>query len=194
MLKKITFALFFLTLLDVLHAQEGVNSKQNTARCSFTSINQVGLVAGEGDESYQVQTVNGVQYKTWTVGAGVGIDGYRYRSIPVFLQLRKEFSLSSNSFFIYNDIGLNYPWLKDSQKSMYFIASVYSHGIYYDGGVGYRWRIKKQSLLFSSGFTLKEMKADRSNASCPFIGPCFENKDVYQYSLKRLSFKVGFQL
>jgi len=194
MLKKIVFTSYSLILLSVLHAQKIENSKQNKSRCSFTSINQVGFVAGEGDDSYQLQTVNGVQYKTWVFGAGVGIDGYRYRSVPVFLQLRKEFSLASNSFFIYNDIGLNYPWLKDSQKSMYFIASEYSHGIYYDGGVGYRWRIKKQSLLFSSGFSLKEMKEDRSSASCPFVGPCFEYKDVYQYSLKRLSFKVGFQL
>src|SRR5690349_11769323 len=130
MLKKIVFTSYSLILLSVLHAQKIENSKQNKSRCSFTSINQVGFVAGEGDDSYQLQTLNGVQYKTWVFGAGVGIDGYRYRSVPVFLQLRKEFSLASNSFFIYNDIGLNYPWLKDSQKSMYFIASEYSRGIY----------------------------------------------------------------
>src|SRR5437868_5448404 len=162
MLYKIIFISMCLLVATILNAQPVEKPKENKCSCSFTSINQVGFLAGEGDDSYQFQTVNGLQYKTWTAGAGIGIDGYRYRSIPVLLQLRKEFPVSGNAFFIYNDIGLNYPWVKDSQKSTYYGASNYSHGVYYDGGVGYRWRIKKQSLLFSSGFTLKKMKEDRS--------------------------------
>jgi len=174
--------------------QQIEKSKKSGSSCSFISINQAGFVAGEASDSYQLQTVNGVQYKSWMIGAGVGIDGYRYRSIPVFLQLRKEFDLSTNAFFLYNDIGLNYPWVKDNQKQSYVAPGSYSHGIYYDGGLGYRLSLKRQSLVFSSGFSLKEMSENRSSATCPFIGPCFESKDVYHYSLKRLSFKVGLQL
>jgi hypothetical protein len=194
MLKKFAFTSFCLILVSILKAQSGEKSEPDKSRCSFTSINQVGFVVGEAADSYQLQTVNGVKYKTWMVGAGVGIDGYRYRSVPVFLQVRKEFSLSTYVFFLYNDIGLNYPWVKDSQKGVYYGNSQYSQGLYFDGGLGYRLPLKKQSLLFSGGFSLKEMKEDRSMTTCPFVGPCVENKDVYQYSLKRLSFKLGFQL
>jgi hypothetical protein len=127
------------------------------------------------------------------VGAGIGIDGYRYRSIPVFLQLRKEINLKTNALFVYSDIGVNYPWVKSDQKT-FWSAPDFEEGFYYDGGLGYKFSIRKQALVLSSGFSLKELREDRSNFTCPFVGPCFENKDVYHYSLKRLSFKLGFQL
>src|SRR6476661_5472613 len=100
----------------VMQAQQPVNKSKNNCSCSFSSINQIGLVAGEQNESYVLQSVNGLKYKTWMVGAGVGIDGYRYRSIPVFFQLRKEFPVKGDAIFLYNDIGTNYPWLKSNQK------------------------------------------------------------------------------
>ena len=193
MFYKVVFLLLILSGGMNANAQSADIPKQNTCSCSFTSINQVGLVAGEANDSYQLQTVNGLQFKTWMVGAGIGIDGYRFRSIPLFLQLRKEFNLNTNALFLYNDIGVNYPWVKDQQKP-YYGSGDYSHGMYYDGGLGYRLTLKRQSLVFSSGFTLKEMSEDRSFTTCPFVGPCFESKDVYHYSLKRLSFKVGLQL
>jgi hypothetical protein len=191
--KVVILLLIFSGGIDV-NAQSADTSKQNKSSCSFTSIIQVGMVAGEANDSYQLQTVNGIKYKTWMAGVGIGIDGYRYRSIPLFLQLRKEFNLSTNALFLYSDIGLNYPWVKDSQKEPYSVSK-YAHGVYYDGGLGYKLLLKRQSILFSSGFTLKEMSEDRSSSDiCPFVGPCFETKDVYHYSLKRLSFKVGLQL
>ena len=193
MFYKIIVFISALAFANITRAQQAEKPKQKTCGCKFTSINQVGMVAGEASDSYQLQTVNGVSYRTWMVGAGIGIDGYRYRSIPLFLQLRKEFTLSSNALFIYNDIGLNYPWVKDQQKQFYG-PSDYKHGVYYDGGLGYKLVLKKQSLLFSSGFSLKEMSEDRSYMTCPFAGPCFQSKNVYHYSLKRLSFKLGIQL
>lgn len=193
MFYKIIVFMSALAFANITSAQQAEKPKQKTCGCKFTSINQVGMVAGEASDSYQLQTVNGVSYRTWMVGAGIGIDGYRYRSIPLFLQLRKEFTLSSNALFIYNDIGLNYPWVKDQQKQFYG-PSDYKHGVYYDGGLGYKLVLKKQSLLFSSGFSLKEMSEDRSYMTCPFAGPCFQSKNVYHYSLKRLSFKLGIQL
>ena len=94
-------------------AQQKPAEKTKNCGCAFSSINQIGLLAGEGGEGFQLQTINGLRYKTWMVGAGVGIDGYRFRSIPLFLELRKEFNLKSNAFFIYNDIGLQLSLVKN---------------------------------------------------------------------------------
>ena len=90
-------------------------------------------------------------------------------------------------------LDFNYPWLKTDQKALWG-AGDYDHGIYYDGGLGYKLFLKKQALVFSGGFSLKEFKENRTTVSCPFAGPCLDQKDVYSYSLKRLSFKVGIQL
>jgi hypothetical protein len=185
-------AFVFLTVAVSSLAQEGEKSKKS-CQCSFTSINQIGLLAGEYDEAFQLQTVNGFRYHSWMAGVGVGIDGYRYRTIPIFFQLRKEFGLGPNSMFIYNDVGVHYPWLKSDQKKGW-VESDYTHGFYYDGGIGYKVPIKKQWLLFSGGFSLKKMSEVTIANTCPFVGPCYSSKEVYDYSLRRLSFKVGLQL
>jgi len=194
MLNKIYITIIFLLASVYLLAQQKPEGKKKKCGCSFSSINQIGLLAGENSEAFQVQTINGLRYNTWMVGAGVGIDGYRYRSIPLFLHGEKEFGLKSNVIFLYSDIGLNYPWIKTEQKS-FWSEGDYHHGVYFDGGIGYKVPIKKQSVLFSSGFSLKEFKENRaSNISCPFVGPCQEGKNVYSYSLRRWSLKLGIQL
>ena len=162
------YPLLFITVGVSSMAQEGKESKKKGCQCSFTSINQIGLLFGEQDDAFQLQTVNGFRYRSWMAGVGVGIDGYRYRTIPLFFQLRKEFRLGPNSIFIYNDIGVNYPWLKTDQK-IEWVESDYKHGFYYDGGIGYKVPIKKQWLLFSDVFSYvprtKAMTHIRKNCS-----------------------------
>jgi len=190
------YIIFILTMFlgaFVMQAQQPVNKSKNNCSCSFSSINQIGLVAGEQNESFVLQSVNGLKYKTWMVGAGVGIDGYRYRSVPVFFQLRKEFPVKGDAIFLYNDIGTNYPWLKSNQKM--WRGGEFNPGIYYDGGIGYKVSLRRHALVFSSGFSLKKLSEDVPSFSCPFMpGTCQEGRDTYYYSLKRISFKVGLHL
>ncbi len=193
MLKKIFAIVIMASFSTAALAQESSTSKKKKCGCSFSSINQLGLLAGEKNEAFQFQTINGLQYRTWMVGAGVGIDGYRFRSIPLFLHLRKEFNLNSNAIFIYNDIGMNFPWLKTEQKT-FFVPGGYDPGIYYDGGVGYKILMKKLAFVFSGGFSLKEFSEDRPSGFCPFSGPCYDQVDNYFFSLKRISLKLGVQL
>ena len=194
MLKKIFAIVILVSSSFAALAQQSPKSNKKNCGCSFSSINQLGLLAGEKNEAFQIQTINGLQYRTWMVGAGVGIDGYRFRSIPLFLHLRKEFNLKSNAIFIYNDIGMNYPWLRAEQKSLSGPGVDYDHGIYYDGGVGYKILMKKHAVVFSGGFSLKEFSESRPNTICPFFGPCFQQTDEYFYSLKRITLKLGIQL
>lgn len=193
-MKKRVFIGVVLALCGVtMHAQNVTTKNKSRCSCSFSSINQVGLVVGEKNESYSLQTVNGFRYKTWLVGAGVGIDGYRYRSVPVFLQLRKEFPTNGNAVFLYNDIGTNYPWVKDNQK-VFYSSGDFHQGLYYDGGIGYKVSMKRQALVLSSGFSLKKLSERYSGITCAFIGgPCQPAIDNYYYSLKRVSFKLGLQ-
>jgi hypothetical protein len=194
MLKKIFAIAILVSFSFAASPQQSSASKKKHCGCSFSSINQVGLLAGEKNEAFQFQTINGLQYRTWMVGAGVGIDGYRFRSIPLFLHLRKEFNLKSNAIFIYNDIGFNYPWLKTEQKRYWGPAADYDHGIYYDGGVGYKILMKRNAVVFSGGFSLKEFSEGPASNLCPFSGPCYDQTDRYYYSLKRITLKLGVQL
>ena len=194
MLRKIFSIVILAAFAGAALAQQSPANKKKNCGCSFSSINQLGLLAGEKNEAFQVQTINGLQYRTWMVGAGVGIDGYRFRSIPLFLHLRKEFNLNSNAIFIYNDIGMNYPWLKTEQKSFRGSADDYDHGIYYDGGLGYKILLKRHAVVFGGGFSLKEFTERRYSTVCPFGGPCYSQDEEYFYSLKRITLKLGVQL
>ncbi|HVY74956.1 MAG TPA: hypothetical protein VG890_09015, partial [Puia sp.] len=93
-------------ILVLILATRGTTFAQNPSSSKawqFHSINQVGLLEGESGSSWQLQTVNGMSYKSWFAGIGVGLDYYRLRGIPLFLDLRKTFGHSRNKPFVYAD-------------------------------------------------------------------------------------------
>src|SRR5215467_547922 len=104
---------YFLTYLFVswavtMNAQENKSVQSTNPKpqhaFQFRSINQVGLLEGTDGGAFQIQTINGVQFRTWFLGIGVGIDNYRLRSVPLFVDLRKEFKVGTNYFFIYGGV------------------------------------------------------------------------------------------
>ena len=84
-MKKLIFATAILVLQFGVNAQEKVKFK-------FTSINLVGLLYGQAGTAFQLQTVNGVSYKTFSGGIGIGMDDYYLKTIPLFFDIRKNFS------------------------------------------------------------------------------------------------------
>jgi hypothetical protein len=81
----------FLVISSICHAQKN-------AAWQFHSINQLGLLEGQIGSAFQIQTINGAQYKSWFGGIGIGLDYYRFRSIPLFLDFRKDFGKKISSF------------------------------------------------------------------------------------------------
>ena len=193
MFRNIVCAIVIFLATVTLKAQQSKKGITQNCNCAFSSINQLGLMVGELNEAFQIQTINGFRYKSWVAGVGIGLDEYRFRSVPFFLNLRKELWIKPNTPFLYNDIGLNFPWVKNNQK-VYFASGDFKKGFYYDAGLGYKITLRKQALIFSAGFSLKQLKEIRPSYSCPFGAPCSQEEDVYKYSLKRVSLKLGIQL
>ena len=59
----ISVALFF--AFEKIHAQE---------KLKFTSTNYAGLLISGTKNSFQLQTINGLRYKEFSAGIGVGMD------------------------------------------------------------------------------------------------------------------------
>jgi hypothetical protein len=128
----------------------------------FHSIYQAGLLKGQAGAALQLQTINGIQYKSWFAGIGAGIDYYRFRGIPLFFDARKAFGGSKNSFFVYADIGINFNWITNKQKLAYGMSQYkdISRGLYTDAGLGYKIRAgEKHSFLISGGYSFKSLLA-----------------------------------
>jgi|GEM_PF-148267 len=165
----------------------------------FQSINQIGLLEGTDGGAFQIQTINGIEFRSWFLGIGVGIDNYRLRSVPLFVDLRKEFKVGTNYFFIYGGIGRNFMWPTNKQKQDYHVnaygVSDFKDGLYYDFGIGYKVPLNNRIAVFiSPGFSHKSTEtttASNQPVICPFAGPCYPNPDTYKYALNRLSINVG---
>jgi len=165
----------------------------NNCHCGFQSLLQAGLLEGAGGLSWNIQTIQGLRYQSWFAGLGVGLDHYGMRTIPLFLDVRKELFHKSRTPFLYADGGIHFDWLKTKEKRGW-ASSDYNPGFYYDIGGGYKIGFgKRDALLVSAGYTLKKLREERTvNVQC-IAPPCNPTTDYYNYAFNRLTFKVGWQ-
>ena len=156
----------------------------------FQSMVNVGLLEGQTGSAFQLQTINGARYKSWFAGVGLGLDYYRIRTIPLFIDIRKEFGNSRDKIFIYADGGISFNWATDIQKSG-LPNEQFHNGFYSDMGLGYKTSVGKSSaLLISLGYSYK--KAGESYISPYYYYPNYfmqngSGGEQINYSLNRLS-------
>lgn len=192
-----TVSVVLSVLLFVCMGATGLaQQKKPVSAWRFHSINNMGLLEGAAGSAFQLQTINGVQYKTWFAGGGLGLDYYRFRGVPVFLDIRKMFPLSTNTFFIYGDIGIHAAWLTENQKnsnSYVAVLSDFNNGLYTDAGAGYQICLgNKGALLISAGYSFKSLRGTQADYSpMVFDGPPAISR--LRYDLNRVSVKMGLK-
>jgi hypothetical protein len=176
--------LFYLTL--ALSFQILLNAQ---SKFRFANNNQVGLLSGSSKNALQLQTINGISYKTFSFGIGVGIDNYYFKTIPVFADIRKNIFEKKQTPFVYVDAGSNFPSKKD--ESTAWQTTTYQPGFYCDFGIGYKWTIRKRVHINSSfGFSQKKYGVNEKYlrfGNDPEVLP----PDKYIYRLQRFSMKFG---
>jgi len=191
MKRRFIYALLLCSGLPLMmHAQK----TKPGCGCRFSSINQVGLLEGSNGHSMQLQTINGLRYKTWFTGIGVGLDYYRFRTIPLFIDVRKDLFNKLNTPFFYGDAGIHLPWVLDKEKNWWGEAD-YNRGFYYDAGFGYNFNLGKNgALLFSGGISLKKIRETRHYEVVCVTFPCPAQSERYDFTLRRFSLKAGLRL
>jgi hypothetical protein len=153
----------------------------------FHAIANAGLIAGASDRDLQLQAITGVGYQTWLAGVGAGLDYYYVRSVPLFIEVRKQFK-KSMPLFAYADAGVNFPWVENKEEMQAWgYKSDFKSGLYYDFGAGWHYEIgKRNKLLFSVGYAGKKIREVQTTT--------FNNTITkLEYNLRRISIKVGFQ-
>lgn len=192
-MKHIILTLATLFLCCLLKAQP---SNQNTKTpVQFQSILQAGLLAGKTESSYTVQSINGIRWKTFSGGIGIGIDDYVFRTIPLFVDLRADVLNKKNTPFIFVNTGRQFCWLQSNQKNYNYFNPEYKAGFYVSTGAGYKLNIlKKNALIISAAFSLKKVTETESPycnlAACPEAPAPLVNK----YTFRRLALTAGWIL
>ncbi|HEY0680673.1 MAG TPA: hypothetical protein VGD17_20480 [Chitinophagaceae bacterium] len=194
-MKKLLQALVLCVCVSsIANAQQSGNSAKKDCGCSFSSINQAGLLEGSSGSAFQFQTINGMRYQKWFVGLGVGLDKYRFRTVPVFFDIRRDLLNKLNTPFLYGDIGASIPWVEDKDKT-FWGRSEFDRGLFYDAGIGYKLNLGKgRAVLFSGGVSLKKIRETRHFDVACITFPCPGQSERYDFSLRRFSLKAGLQL
>jgi hypothetical protein len=198
--KYLLFMLAGCLSLHLCIAQQQKESKS----FQFHSINQIGMLNGQTGSSFQLQTINGLQHKSWFAGIGAGLDYYRFRGIPLFADIRKTFGHLKNKLLVYGDAGIHFSWATDKEKIVNGVTTRLSNGLYLDGGIGYQIGInKRNAALISLGYSYKQV-TDRSSiyyffpmGYYPVVLGGNNNNTLPQtnrlnYHLNRISIKIGW--
>ena len=173
--------------------KSATEKNKESCSCGFQSLLQAGFLEGATGPSWNLQTINGVYYKSWYSGIGLGIDYYNMRTVPLFIDLRKELFQKPRTPFLYADGGIQFEWFKKKEKQAWGSGD-YQKGRYYDIGAGYKFGFgKRDALLISAGYSLKKIEEERDVILQCIQPPCDAAKEYYSYSFTRLSFKVGWQ-
>lgn len=163
----------------------------------FSSALRAGLLNGQADKAgAEIQIISGINYKTWFTGLGGGIDYYdNLKSIPLFIDVRKDFKEKKNTPFINADLGYNIPLKNKNYKNNQWLHYKFEGGLYYELGAGYKFTLTNSlGLSISAGYSYKNVtEEDKAYYGIgPFDQPLPPTINTYDYKFRRISIKAGF--
>lgn len=160
--------------------------------CSFSSINQTGAMGGSRSVAFLLQSVNGIKYKTWFAGIGLGLDTYYRSGVPLFLDLRKDILDKNSTPFVYADAGVHLILNKSDDIDRWYEMN-YKNGAYTDVGAGFKSGDRsKTKWLISAGYSYKYVENRLLNKSTACLR-CGDSYTKYQNYLHRFTVKMGLQ-
>lgn len=170
------------------------SAQAQSNKIKFHSINSGGITVGESQVNAILQTINGVSFSDWFFGAGIGVDYYQYKTLPLFFDARRFFGKKKMGF-VYGDLGYNFSMKnKPGKDYSYYDSYHFKGGVYTNFGIGIKTKfIKTSSLLFSLGHSYKQLSGRYGVTICPFLGPCYVDYSNLKFSYGRIILKAGVE-
>ena len=176
--------------------------------CKWWIVPELGLQAGSFEPSGDMRLNGGINYKGWLIGAGGGLDHYRFKSVPLYLQARKFIGNKRLRPFIIASAGINTPvetTVSKSNNSFWNISIwnnvmapptiyTYSSGAYGELGLGYALINKKnRGLMMSFSYTQKNLSESYpKQISNGTIGGIEDSKERQIYYMKRWCLRISY--
>lgn len=166
-------------------------------KAEFSSAFKAGLLNGEADKAgAELQMISGIAYNTWFSGIGSSIDYYSgFKSIPVFIEVKKDLRQKKNTPFVSADLGYNWALVNKDYKLNYGLKYRFQGGLYYEVNAGYKFVLNNSlSIALSAGYSCKNFKEkDTSDYGVgPLDQPLPPRIDLYDYKFRRMSIQVTF--
>jgi hypothetical protein len=167
----------------------------NNSKGKIRAITSAGFAAGEGTAKPLFQVSAGFAFDNWFAGAGVGLDQYKFNTVPLFADWRVNFGKSKLAF-LYANGGYNFPGKYKGSEEFGSLKSSDKlfGGFYMDAGIGYRVRLSPlHRILFSAGYSQKNARARIGYPTYCLTPPCPEQIYNYEYQLGRIVSKISWE-
>ena len=194
MKNKTCILLCLITIMCCQSFTQFIKAQTNKKAIHFTSLNSVGLLNGQIASTFTMQTINGISFKKASVGIGVGIDNYGYRTIPVFVDLRKTFGNNAIKPLVFADFGIGYPIKTDipsGQWSNAYTNTSIKRSFCGEWGVGIEKAIGSSSFFVTASYSYKKYAYTQiMNWS---YGPDGTNQARQDYHYNRIALRMGYR-
>ncbi|HEV2355048.1 MAG TPA: hypothetical protein VGR89_12445 [Puia sp.] len=176
----------------------GFASAQSSFR--FRSSESVGLSDGQSGGFVELQTINGITKGQWFLGAGAGLNYYRFRSVPLLISVDRDVWLTKrDGLGLFLNGGTNLPWQQEGGSSG-SSTIILSGGEFWSGGMSYILKLRQPgqaAVFFSLGYEVKKMG---EHAVSKLMSPCYnltgcpiDQTVDYRYLNRMLFLTAGYR-
>lgn len=179
-----------------------VQAQQIKSKGVLSVSAQTALLNGDNHVNGQILLSAGYEFKGWYIGAGSGFDYYKYRTVPVFADVKKYFGKGNRQLFIYANAGSDIAWPTENQKNLRNSGGwwgwspspgVFKNGIYTDLGFGYTlFNSKHRGFFTALGYstkTITEIYDEQVwNGTTSVM-----TKRTLDYTMNRILFRIGYK-
>ncbi len=174
----------FIILLLLLSTSCIANAQK---KIHYSGSIEGGILRGSNPANGFVFTTQGIACNQYTFGVGSGIDFYPFRSIPLFVDVKRKFSNKAVAPFVQAAAGINFTSSNSKDAKMiyqYATGGHFGNGFFAKVGGGLIFRAqKKLKISLSAGYSYKTS----SYKYQPFTGTPWEwqivpVKDVYHFN------------
>lgn len=190
-------ALKYKLVLFLMLCVFAASAQKKSTKGSLIVNAQVALLNGDDKTDGQIIVTSGYSYKNWVFGAGTGFDYYKYRTVPVFADVRKYFGTGSRKFFLYGNMGIDVPWPTSDQKRSNgwwgATESRFKNGLYSDVGFGYTlFNSKNRGIFVAAGYSTKMLTEIYDETIWNGQTSVLTTRS-YEYTMNRFLFRVGYK-
>lgn len=188
-MKTILFVLFLFPIVSFAQQKKKCD-------CYWNTTLEAGAAGGEKEVKPLFTLSSGWSVRNFHAGIGLGLDYYRFRSVPLFADTRFYLDKRKKGL-LYARAGYNFPFSNESEINNWgpMTTNEFNGGFYMDAGVGHTIVTGKLNRLFiSAGYSHKAI-SNRIGFTYPcLIPPCPENFETYKYSMGRIIAKLGWTI
>lgn len=149
-----------------------------------------GLLIGEENTSFTVQTINGYQFSKYLgTGLGLGVNKYgNYITLPIYATVKGYLYDKKVSPFYYGDIGYGFAWQTNKNETTFGLDNVQG-GLYWQLGLGYQINFHQSAMVFSLGYLNQTSTANYTY----FRGWDISDVEISERRiLRRFAISIGF--